>query len=503
MPANGYRVDEAAAQEVAAAQRRPTGLWIAALAVLVLLTEQTALGFQLIAPALGQFAAKYQTTQIIWIITVFTLVGGVLTPIAGKLGDRFGKRRVLLILAAVTVIGSIVCSLAPNFGILLVGRALMAASIAFLPVIYSLIRDVFPERMRDLGISIATNGVGVVTIAGPFLAGYMIDHVSPESVFWFVGVISAVGGIGAALLVPESPIRTRSHIDIPGAILLVAGLLLVLLGLSEGQTWGWGDGRTLGCLIGGAVTLAAWVVWERRTDEPLIDMQVLASRRVASVMFAYGFGAAAITVMASYLPMMLRTPAVLGHGYGFGISATEVAVYLLPAGILTVASGFIVGLGAKRHGFRVYLILGALLCGIAGLLIGTFHTQPWMPIVFYSIVGLGAMLFAAGPNLILAVAPADQRGIAAGMLGTSASVIGAVATGIAGAVLAANVGHVIQGVPIYTDHGMSVVFYIAGGVGLLGGAIGLAVPAVRRRVAHAEDSTATVAAERDTVTVAT
>jgi MFS family permease len=480
VPEIGYSIDEATAAKVAAAQKRPTEVWVAALIGLVFLTEQTALGFQLIAPALPQFAAKFKTTQIIWVITVFTLVGGVLTPIAGKLGDRFGKRRVLLILAAVSVVGSIVCSLTSSFGVLLVGRALMATSIAFLPVVYALMRDVFPARMRDLGISIATNGVGVVTIAGPFIAGYLIDHVSIESVFWFTGMISVIGGVTAAFLVPETPIRTKTGIDIPGAILLVFGLLLLLLGLSEGQTWGWGNDRTLACLIGGVALLVVWVVWERRTSHPIVSMDLLSSRRVAPLMCSYGLGAASITVMASYLPTMLRTPRALGGTYGFGISATEVAVYLLPAGILTVASGFIVGLGAKRYGFRPFLIVGSLLCGVSALLIGMFHTQPWMPIVFYAGVGLGAMLFAAGPNLILAVAPADQRGIASGMLGTSSAVAGAVATGIAGAVLAANVGRVVLGAPIYSDHGISVAFYIAAGVGVAGAIAGLAVPARRR-----------------------
>lgn len=132
----------------------------------------------------------------------------------------------------------------------------------------------------------ATNGVGVVTIAGPFIAAYMIDHVSAESVFWFTGVISAIGGIGTILLVPETPPRTKSRIDLLGAVLLVVGLLLVLLGLSEGQTWGWGDPRTLACLIGGVAALVTWVVWERRTAEPLVDMGLLSSRRAAPVLLA-------------------------------------------------------------------------------------------------------------------------------------------------------------------------------------------------------------------------
>ena len=90
-----------------------------------------------------------------------------------------------------------------------------------------------------------------MTIGGPFLAGYLADNHGVRSVFWFVFAASALGGLLTLLLVPETPVRVKARIDWLGAVLLAGGLGAVLLGLTQAQTWQWGDARTLACLIGG------------------------------------------------------------------------------------------------------------------------------------------------------------------------------------------------------------------------------------------------------------
>lgn len=485
MSTAGYWVQEDAARRLKQAQGRSTGRWVASLIVLVLLTEPSSFSFLLVVPALPEFAAKYGTTQPVWIMTVFILVGAVVAPIVGKLGDRFGRRRVLAILVAVTAVGGALCALAPSFEILLLGRALTGVSLGFVPLVYALIRDVFPERMRALGISIAINGVGIISILAPFLAGYLIDFVSIEAVFWFIAALAAIGGVGL-VLVPESPFRTKNRIDVPGAVLLGLGLLLILLGVSQGLDWGWLDGRTLGCIIGGAVLLVLWVLWERRAAEPLMDLKLLSSRPFAAVLFAGGFGYASLAVISSYFPTMVRTPGELGQGYGFGISATELALWMVPSGLLTVAAGFVVGIMAKRHGFRVFMLLGALMFAVSGVVLATFQTEAWMAILGYACIGLGALLLAAAPNLILQVAPPDQRGIAAGMYGTAINGLGSIGTAVTGTILAANVSQVVEGSPVYSDAGISAVFFIGAGFAVVSLLIGFAIPVFRRSAGSAQ-----------------
>ncbi|WP_207844492.1 MFS transporter [Williamsia soli] len=457
---------------------RSRGRWITALACLVLLTEQTALGFTLIAPALTGLAMEYETTQIIWTITIFTLIGGVLTPVVGKLGDRFGKRKVLVGAALIALAGSILCALAPSFGLFLLGRALMGLSTAFLPVTFALIRDVFPENYRSMSIGIATNGVGVVTIVGPFLAGFLIDNYSTSAVFWFVAVISAVGAAGTLALVPESTVRNRSRIDVIGVLGLVAGLLLILYGISQLQTWELVDVKTLLTVGGGLAILIAWWMYQARTNDPFIDTAVLSTRPMATTILTYSFAGGAITVMASYLPSMLQTPRLLGMDYGFGLSATGVARYLILAGVLTVVAGIIVGALAPRMGYRPFLIIGPVIIGAGATGLSAFTTETWMPVLFYGLVGLGSIVYAAGPGMLMVVAPAESRGAAAGMMGAISAALGSGFTQLAGLALSKNVGQLVEGYPIYTARGFSQVFLIAAGMCVVAFLVALFIPKV-------------------------
>lgn len=458
------------------------GRWVAAVAVLVLLTEQTALGFTLIAPALGPFAAKYQTTDIAWMITIFILVAAVATPVLGKLGDRFGKKKVLVSAAAIGFAGAVVCALAPSYGIMLFGRALMGVTGAFMPLAYALVRDVFPEKYRNLSTGVITNGVGVVTIAGPFLAGYLIDNVSLESLFWFVAGISLLGGLGVVFVLPESPYRNPSKIDVVGCLGLAAGLLALMYGISNLTTWALTDTRTIGFIGGGLVILIAWWIWERHASHPFVDTRLLTSRPIATVVLAYGLATAAMTVAGSFLPTMLMTPRELGGDYGFGIDATGVAVFLIPAGILTVAAGVVVGLFAKRTGFRFFLALGAALVLAGCLVLGLLRTEPWMPMLGYGLIGFGSMVYAAGAGLLMILAPAASRGVAAGMLSAIAGAIGTALAQAAGLILSKNVGQVVGGYPVFTSTGWLTVFLLGAVVAAIAVAITFLIPRIAKTV---------------------
>lgn len=452
------------------------GRWIAATAFLVLLTEQTALGFTLIAPTLGQFAVKYETTQVAWMITIFILVAAVLTPVLGKIGDRVGKKRVLVIAGSIGFVGSVVCAVAPNFEVMLTGRALMGVSGAFMPLAYALVRDVFPANARNMCISIVTNGVGVVTIAGPFLAGFLIDNVSLESVFWFVAAISAVGAVGVALVVPESPNRNIAPMDVPGFLGLGLGLLALMYGISNLATWTLADSRTLTYVGGGVVILAAWWAWERRVESPFVDTRLLTNRSLSAAIFAYAFITAAMTVCSSYLPTMIQTPRALGIDYGFGLDATGVAVYFIAGGVLTVAGGILVGAFARRAGFRTFLVLSGLFAILGTSTLALLQSESWMPILGYGFIGLAAMSYAAGAGLIMAMAPPASRGIIAGMLSAVAGAVGSSVAQIAGLVLNKNVGQLVQGYPVYTSDGWRLTFLIAMGIALLGTLLCFLVP---------------------------
>lgn len=456
--------------------------WFVALACLVLLTEQTAFGIVLVAPALSGLAAKFNTAEIGWTITLFMLVGGVLTPVVGRLADRYGKRLVLLVLTGICVLGSALCAMASSYGVFLVGRAMMGASVTFLPVAYALIRDVFPHKYRAISMGIATNGMGVATVGGPFMAGILIDRIGVAAVFWFVAAISLVGGLGTYFLVPESPIRNRAKIDYIGAGGVVVSMLLLMYGISMIRDWSLVDARTLTTIGGGLVVGVLWWAYQARTSEPFIDVSVLATRSVAAVVAVYALVMATISVLASYLPLMLETPRVPEISYGFGLSATEVAFYVMPAGLLTIAGGVVVGLLTNRLGYRFFLILGALLNGLGAVILGTLTTAFWMPILGYAIMGMGGVIFAAGPGKLMVVSPTAIRGTVAGVMGAFGALVSALVTQIGGLILSANlIKTVTGGTPVYSDQSFFLLFMVAAAVSAVAFLIAFTVPR-----AHAE-----------------
>ena len=120
--------------------------------------------------------------------TSLTLVGAVSIPLTTKLADLYGKKRMILVVTAIATVGALLVAIANSYAVVLVGRALEGTLLALVPLVYSLMRDIFPRRILAFSVTIAASGVGVVTIAGPFIAGYLVDNHGWQSVFWFLFV---------------------------------------------------------------------------------------------------------------------------------------------------------------------------------------------------------------------------------------------------------------------------------------------------------------------------
>src|SRR3954467_9545959 len=246
---------------------RSTAFWALVLLILVGHSEAVALSYNLVSPALTGIATSFATTQVGWVFTALSLTGAVLTPLICKLADIYGKKKAIIAVTAIATAGCAVVAVAPSFAWVIVGRAMEGFFLALIPLTYSLMRDTFPQKLLAFSVTIAASGVGVVTISGPFLAGYLVDHHGWRSVFWFLFALQLVGGVLILALVPESPIRNRVRIDWLRATPSGAGVARRLLGVGMGATWHWSDTRTLACLIGGVALMGAWLVVERRVKE--------------------------------------------------------------------------------------------------------------------------------------------------------------------------------------------------------------------------------------------
>jgi len=476
------------ANESLPSSRRSMWYWIGVLLILVLLSEEVAYAFNLVTPALPEMAAKFHTTQIAWISTAFTLAGACTAPLIGKLADAYGKKRFLLVAAGTMVIGSAVVSIAPTLPVVLAGRTLEGVGTAILPITYSLMRDIFPKRMLALAVSISTAGIGLTGIVGPYISGWLIDRYHYRGVFYFLALLPLVLGALIFFFVPESPIKVRTRIDWLGGLLLGASLSLLLVALSEGGTWGWASARTLGFAAAGLALLLTWLVRERRITFPLMDRALLRSRAVTLTMTANFIAQAVIVIQFVMLAYLVQTPRALGAGYGLGESASGLAHFTSPGGIISVAMGFVVGWTAQRRGPRLPAWTGFVFVTAGTFMLAFQHYTSAELLVGYFVYAIGGGLISAAiPNLVIAAVPVEQQAVSANMVGVVGSLGSAIGLQAAFALLNRHVHSVIQGTPIYADAGFKVVYLITGILAVGGIATSLAMRHGRRP--ESEEST--------------
>jgi MFS family permease len=155
------------------------------------------------------------------------------------------------------------------------GRMIQGAAGAVFPLSFGIIRDEFPPERVAAGIGLISATFGIGGGVGLVLSGVIVDNLSYEWIFW-LGLASVAIAIPAVhFFVPESPIKNPAKIDWGGAGLLSAGLISLLVGISEGNSWGWGSPRVVALFILAAIILTFWVRFERRHPEPLVDMKMI------------------------------------------------------------------------------------------------------------------------------------------------------------------------------------------------------------------------------------
>jgi len=459
------------------------------LAILTLAGIAFALQQTMVIPALPTLQRDLHTTTtwVTWVLTVFLLVASVSTPILGKLGDQYGKERLLVISLALFLVGSIGAAAAWNIWALIGWRAVQGAGAAVFPLSYGIIRDEFPREKVGVAIGLVSAVFGIGGGFGIVLSGVIVDNVSWRWLF----IVGAVG-IGAALVlvhrfIPESPIKTPSRVDYIGATLMSGGLIAMLVALTEGETWGWTSGRTLGLAAAAVVLLVAWGMAELRVDEPMVDMRMLARREIlftnitAMIAGFAMFGTFVLVPNFVEMPHGLSTSLQHAVHYGFGASATKAGLYLLPSSVTLLFAGPLAGLIGKRVGFKWPLASGMLLVAASAGSLAAWHAKPWQILAAMPVLGIGVgFAFAAMATLITEAVRPTETGVATGM-NTVMRTVGGVIGGQVGAALLT--AHTIPGTNLPSVDGFKIAFTIAGGVALIGAGIAVFItpPRLRRR----------------------
>jgi len=407
------------------------------LGILTMAATAYALQQTMVVPALPELQEELgaSTTWVTWVMTGFLLSAAVLTPILGKLGDRYGKERLLVLSLVTFLIGCIGCAAAPDIWTLILFRIVSGAAGAVFPLSFGIIRDEFPPDRMKVGIGLLSAVFGIGGGLGLVLSGVIVDNASWRWLF----VVGAAGVAIAIVLVhrfiPESPVRSTSRIDVPGAVLMSVVLISFLLALSEGVGWGWTSPAVIGLFLLSGVSAVLWVVLELRVDEPLIDIRVLSERPVLLTNVTALISGFAMFGSFVLVPRFVEAPDGLPDalasriGYGFGATATMTGLYLLPGSLLMLGAGPSAGLLGRRFGSKWPLALGMALIAVSTFGLAALHAKPWQIVVSMAGLSVGVgFAFAAMAALITEAVDPTETGIATGIntvMRTVGSVIGA------------------------------------------------------------------------------
>jgi len=374
------------------------------------------------------------TAQLQWIVSGYVLGYGGLLLLGGRAADLLGRRRVLLVGLSVFTVASLLGGLVSDPTLLIVTRFLKGASAAFTaPAGLSYITTTFaegPARNKALSVYTACGASG-------FSMGLVLGGIMTE-VGWrwtfLLPVPFAIAILAAAprLLRRDEPsAQIRGGFDIPGAVTITAGMLMLVRTVVEAPQKGWGSATTIASFAIAAALLATFVLIELRTERPLVRLGILRNGHILRA----NFGAAAMA--GSYFAFQFVATLYLQSVLGW--SAIETALAFLPAGLLVAFGSPRIGPLVDRFGTGP-LIVAAFVSFVAGyalfLRAGMDPSYPTVILPTILLLGLGFALGFPSFNMQGTMGVADEeQGLASGLINTSFQVGGAIVLAIVSAVV--------------------------------------------------------------------
>ncbi|QWU17986.1 drug resistance transporter, EmrB/QacA subfamily [Paenibacillus sophorae] len=371
------------------------------------------------------------TSQLQWILDSYNLVLAAMLLPAGMLGDRYGRKKLLLLSLVVFGGASAACAFSSTPAMLIGMRALLGLGAAFLiPLSMSVLPVLFTEAERTKAMMIwaMANMLGIPL--GPILGGWLLNHYSWGSVFLINLPLIAIALVAVGLLMPESRSEKRLRLDIPGILSSSLGLTCVTYGVIRAGEHGWGDKGALGALLAGLLIVAGFLIWQRRTQHPLIDLSLFRSSS-----FTWGT-ILATSVSFAMFGLLFVMPQYFQAVNGADALGTGLRLLPMIGGLLIgakIADAIINRLGAKYIASLGFAIMaGSLILGTATSLDSSYAFAA----LWISIAGLG-LGFALPTAMDLAISKlsAERSGVGSALVMAMRQVGGAIGVALLGAAL--------------------------------------------------------------------
>ncbi|WAH38274.1 DHA2 family efflux MFS transporter permease subunit [Alicyclobacillus dauci] len=315
----------------------------------------------LINVALPQIMERLQisATTADWLTTIFMLVNGIVIPITAFLIERFTTRQLYTASMGLFTLGTLVCGIAPNFGVILVGRVVQAAGAGILfPLVTNVIFTLFPAERRGMAMGIFGVAINFAPAIGPTLSGWVVQSHSWRVLFFIIFPIALIDVIVALFLVKNVSETSRPKLDTLGVILSTVGFGGLLYGFAMAGTKGWGSTDVLTFFIAGGVAIALFLWRQMVVGHPILEFRIFRYK-----MFSLTTVINVVVTMAMFAGMILM-PIYMQTVRGFSP---------ILSGLMLLPGGIIMGIMSPITG-RLFDKIGARWLSVVGLAITVLTT---------------------------------------------------------------------------------------------------------------------------------
>src|ERR671922_1377572 len=365
----------------------------------------------------------FSQANLQWVISAYALLFGGFLLLGGRAADLLGRRRVFLAGLVVFSVASLLSGLAWSEGSLIGSRALQGLGAAIIsPAALSILTTTFAEgseRNTALG---AWGGVGAFgAVAGVLLGGVFTDLLSWEWIFFINVPVGAVAFALTPRLLAESRDATARSYDVPGAVLVTSGLVVLVYAITQANSYGWGSAETIGFFAAGVALLVGFISWETRAHDPLMPLGIFRLRTLA------GANVAGFVLGTSLFGMFLMLTLYMQQVLGYSPLRTGVS-YLAVAGTAivwsAVAAQLVTRIGVKRVLVVGMAFLTAGLVYFTQVSVGGSYTADLLPGFLLIAIGMGFSFVPISIAALAGVEPAEA-GLASGLINTSQQIGGA------------------------------------------------------------------------------
>jgi EmrB/QacA subfamily drug resistance transporter len=407
----------------------------------------------------------FSQTSLQWVVSAYAIMFGGTLLLGGRLADLLGRRRLFVAGLAVFTLSSLLCGLAWSEASLIVFRALQGIGGALLaPAALSLLMTTFSEgRERNLALGIYAAASGSGAAVGVLLGGLLTSYLSWSWIFF----INVPVGLAAIVLAPTLLVESRAdlahrHLDVPGAVTVTTGLMLLVYATTRATTDGWTAATTVGLFGLAAAFVLAFVVIELRSRSPLLPLRIFRLRSLTAANGVLAIVGAA--TFAEFFLLTLYLQDVLGY------SAMQTGAAFVAFAAAVVLSSNVARFVVARLGVRLTLTFGLVLSmiSVAWLtrlpLDGSYFRDlfPWLTL---GGAGLGLSFVPITIAALTGVEPSDA-GVASGLINTSRQIGGAIGLAATSAIAATSTSRYVDARPGLTaqsaaavDHGFQTALY--------------------------------------------